>query len=127
MKRNIRRIICILGAVMCLMMATMSASADTITFDVTYPYDPYSRTVKKADTEQRFYVTGTSFSRSGISLYCYSQQLRDGSITSYTATISSASPGTSAAYQKYAAPDLEYQMVTSSSLVGFNVLGRYTP
>ena len=127
MKKNIRRIICILGAVMCLMMATMAASAQTIIFNVTYPNDVYSYAAKKADSEQRFYVTGTSFSRSDIDLYCYSQQLQDGSVISNTVAINRYNPSKNAAYQKYAEPDLLYQLVTNASVVGFNVEGRYTP
>ena len=61
MRKIIKRTLCVLSATMCVLGTAATASADTVSFNVTIPGDPYSYAVRKADTEQRFYVTGTSF------------------------------------------------------------------
>ena len=65
MRKIIKRTLCVLSATMCVLGTAATASADTVSFNVTIPGDPYSYAVRKADTEQRFYVTGTSFNKSG--------------------------------------------------------------
>lgn len=105
--------------------AATIVSADTVTFNVTPPGDPYSYAVRKADTEQRFYVTGTGFSNSG-SLMCTSG-LAGEDHSSHTATISSGHRAASAGYRAYAYPNYEYEMHSRSSVAGLNVTGRYTP
>ena len=62
MKKMLKKAICVFGATMYVLGAATIVSADTVTFNVTPPGDPYSYAVRKADTEQRFYVTGTGFS-----------------------------------------------------------------
>ena len=120
-----RRNICVIGT-------TVTARADTINFNVTWPGDPYSYEVKKADSEQNFYVTTTSHYLSGF-FFAQSQQIDDGSIISnqigqhfYTKadTVSRRSVGT---YARHADGNKYYQLVTSSSRIGMNVKGRYTP
>lgn len=125
MKKTIKKAICVLSATMCVMGSAVVASADTVTFNVTIPDDPYSYAVRKADTEQRFYVTGTSFSKNAI-LNCRSGKAGQG-MSSNIASISPSSKASSASYTKYAAPNYTYEMRASSSVNGLNVRGRYTP
>lgn len=125
MKKTIKKALCILSATLCVMGSVITASADTVTFNVTPPNDPYSYAVRKADYEQKFYVTGTSFSKSGT-LRCKSGRAGQGS-SSYTAYISSGSRASSASYTSYAYPNYTYEMFSSSSTSGLNVTGRYTP
>ena len=81
MKHRIRKISCIIAAIICVIGTTVTARADTINFNVTWPGDPYSYEVKKADSEQNFYVTTTSHYLSGF-FFAQSQQIDDGSIIS---------------------------------------------
>ena len=73
MRKIIKRTLCVLSATMCVLGTAATASADTVSFNVTTPNDPYSYAVRKADTEQRFYETGTSYNKSGT-LRCRSGQ-----------------------------------------------------
>ena len=132
MKHRIRKISCIIAAIICVIGTTVTARADTINFNVTWPGDPYSYEVKKADSEQNFYVTTTSHYLSGF-FFAQSQQIDDGSIISnqigqhfYTKadTVSRRSVGT---YARHADGNKYYQLVTSSSRIAMNVKGRYTP
>ena len=125
MKKMLKKAICVFGATMYVLGAATIVSADTVTFNVTAPGDPYSYAVRKADTEQRFYVTGTGFSNSG-SLMCTSG-LAGEDHSSHTATISSGHRAASAGYRAYAYPNYEYEMHSRSSVAGLNVTGRYTP
>lgn len=122
--KSLKKIICALGIGTCILGTSISAYA--IGFDVTPPGDPYSYAVKKEDTEQRAYVTGTYFSKYGT-LYTYSQQCENSNVRSNTMAITSSSPSKNAAYKKYARPNLEYEMYSYASVNGLNVLGRYTP
>lgn len=45
--------------------STVPAMAQTVSFDITVPGDILSQRAIKADSEQRFYVTGSSFNKSG--------------------------------------------------------------
>ncbi len=126
MRKTFKKTLCAVSAAMCILGSAIPASADTVSFNVTTPGDPYSYAVKKADSEQRFYVTGTSFSRSGIILRCRSGKAGQG-MQSNTASISSASRASSASYTSRAYKEQLYEMYTTSSLNGFNVTGRYTP
>lgn len=127
MRKMVKKVICILSATMCILGSAITASADTIQFNVTPPSDPYSYSVRKADTEQRFYMTGTYFSKNGV-LNGYSQQLANGNVISNTASISPSSTSSSATYSReWAAPNLLYQLFTWTTVNGFNVIGRYTP
>lgn len=62
MRKSFKKVLCVLSASMCILGTAIPASADTVSFNVTTPGDPYSYAVRKADYEQHFYVTGTSFS-----------------------------------------------------------------
>ncbi len=123
--KRFKKAICILGAAVCVLGTAMSASADTIQFNVTCPGDPYSYTVRKADSEQRFYVTGTSFNKTGT-LYCTSYKVLDHSVSG-TTSISSSNRSSSGEYKKYAMYGTDYEMYTTASVSGLNVIGRYTP
>ena len=116
MKHRIRKISCIIAAIICVIGTTVTARADTINFNVTWPGD----------------VTTTSHYLSGF-FFAQSQQIDDGSIISnqigqhfYTKadTVSRRSVGT---YARHADGNKYYQLVTSSSRIGMNVKGRYTP
>ena len=107
--------------------AVLPVSAETTSFTITVPYDIYTKWVKKADNEPRFYVTGTSFSKSGY-LYCYSHCAEDTSIISNLAIISKNNPSTNATYVgNIVAPGASHYMECAASVNGMNVLGRYTP
>ncbi|MDO4337223.1 MAG: hypothetical protein Q4C91_03940 [Eubacteriales bacterium] len=123
--KGLKKAFCVFGTAMCLLGSTVTASADTIQFNVTYPGDQYSYTVRKADSEQRFYVTGTSFSRTGR-LYCTSHKVSDHSVSGST-SITPSSPSSSGAYGKYAKAKEQYELYTTASVSGLNVIGRYTP
>ena len=115
MKHRIRKISCIIAAIICVIGTTVTARADTINFNVTWPGDPYSYEVKKADSEQNFYVTTTSHYLSNqIGQHFYTK----------ADTVSRRSVGT---YARHADGNKYYQLVTSSSRIGMNVKGRYTP
>ena len=49
----LKKAICVFDATMYVLGAATIVSADTVTFNVTPPGDPYSYAVRKADTEQR--------------------------------------------------------------------------
>lgn len=53
---------------LCLTGSTVPALAETVGFDITVPGDILSLRTAKADSEQRFYVTGTMFSKT-VTLY----------------------------------------------------------
>lgn len=124
--KRFKKAICILGAMMCLLGSTVTASAQTIDFNVTPPGDKYSYAAKKADTEQYFYVTATSFNKAGA-LTCYSQQIDNGEIISRETSVGISKLSSNAGYKSYAAAYKDYQMVTRASVSGLNVKGRYTP
>lgn len=125
MRKSIKKTLCVLSATICVLGSAVTASADTVSFNVTIPGDQYSYTVKKADSEQKFYVTGTSFNKSGT-LRCRSSKVGTG-IISNSAYISSNNRASSASYKTYAAPDCTYEMYATSSTSGLNVTGRFTP
>ena len=125
MRKIIKRTLCVLSATMCVLGTAATASADTVSFNVTIPGDPYSYAVRKAYTEQRFYVTGTSFNKSGT-LRCRSGKAGQGT-SSNSAYISSGSRASSASYTSYAAPNYTYEMYATSGTSGLNVRGRFTP
>ena len=116
MRKIIKRTLCVLSATMCVLGTAATASADTVS---------YSYAVRKADTEQRFYVTGTSFNKSGT-LRCRSGKAGQGT-SSNSAYISSGSRASSASYTSYAAPNYTYEMYATSGTSGLNVRGRFTP
>ncbi|MGN0397925.1 MAG: hypothetical protein ACI4EL_07930 [Candidatus Fimimorpha sp.] len=126
MRKSFKKVLCVLSASMCILGTAIPASADTVSFNVTTPGDPYSYAVRKADYEQHFYVTGTSFSRTGVSLRCRSGKAGQG-VSSKSAYVSSGSRSSSASYTSYAQPNITYEMYATSSINGFNVTGRYTP
>ena len=99
MRKIIKRTLCVLSATMCVLGT--------------------------ADTEQRFYVTGTSFNKSGT-LRCRSGKAGQGT-SSNSAYISSGSRASSASYTSYAAPNYTYEMYATSGTSGLNVRGRFTP
>ncbi len=126
MKMSVKKIMCIAAASMCIFGSTLSTYAGTSPFDITVPDDIFSLREIKDDDEQRFYVTGTSFSQS-LPVYCTSRHLDNVSISSYEAAITPASPRSSASYRKYA-PYGEYYAMTARSIgMGYHILGRYTP
>lgn len=124
MSKKAKKLLCVLSASLCVVGASVPASADTITFNVTTGSDPYSYTVRKADSEQKFYVTGTYFSNSAR-LYCQSHKVSDTSVKG-TTSISSSSPSSSGSYSKTAASGVYYELYTYASKT-INVKGRYTP
>lgn len=110
---------------MCAGDSSYSKCGYSFIYNVTIPGDPYSYAVRKADTEQRFYVTGTSFNKSGT-LRCRSGKAGQGT-SSNSAYISSGSRASSASYTSYAAPNYTYEMYATSGTSGLNVRGRFTP
>lgn len=125
MKKTIKKVLCILSTMMCVIGSAITANADTVAFDVTPPGDPYSYSVRKEDSEQNAYFTGTYFSNIN-KLFCYSQQLNDGTVMSFTGSLTFDSPSSIRRYQKWAAYNLEYQMYSWAN-GSINVQGRFTP
>ena len=68
---------------------------------LTVPGDILSKRAEKADSEQRFYVTGTSFNKTGT-LNCRSINRNNSAIQSNTASISPSKLSGSASYRSYA-------------------------
>ncbi len=127
MRKAMKSMLCVLSASICIIGSAITANAaDYIPFDVTYPNDPYSYTMRKMDDEQNFYMTGTYFSKNGR-LSGSSVQVGNTSVTSYIATITPSSPRAVKGYVKRATKDLEYELHTFSNVNGINVRGRYTP
>ena len=126
MKKLAKKMICLIGITVCILGSVSMVSADTVRFNVTIPDDIYSYAVRKADWEQKFYVTGTAFN-TDRTLYCYSQNINDHTVKGGAATISRLDVSDSAVYEKIAVPGELYEMVTAASLSGVNVEGRYTP
>lgn len=125
MKTSRRKWLCGLMALACVSVGTIPVMAQTVTFNITVPGDIISKRAVKADDEQRFYVTGEKFSKSGT-LKCTSSKLH-GTVTSNVAEISSNKPRSSASYKSYAAPGYEYFMHCTASTSSLHVEGRYTP
>ena len=65
MNKKIKRTLCGLVASLCLVGSTVPVFAETVDFDVTVPGDILSPRAAKFDSEQRFYVTGTLFNKTG--------------------------------------------------------------
>ena len=84
MNKKIKRAMCGLAASLCLVGSTVPVFAETVDFNVTVPGDILSRRAVKADSEQRFYVTGTSFNKTGT-LNCRSINRKNSAIQSNTA------------------------------------------
>lgn len=124
MTKRLKKVLCVLSVAACIFGSSISAYA--IEFNVTPPSDPFSRVVKKNDTEQNAYVTGLGFSKSGT-LYAYSQQCLDNNIRSDTMAISPSSPRDVKPYRRFAKAQLDYEMFSYASTVGLNVHGRFTP
>ena len=106
--------------------AAVPVFAETITFDVTIPGDFLSRRALKADSEQKFYVSATSFNKPGA-LQCTSYNLSNSSIYSYMATIRPSKLSDNKIYRSTAPAGQYYYMSTWSATSGLHVTGRYTP
>ena len=87
---------------LCAMMAAVLSIAGTITpvladrvnFDITVSVDEISPRAKKADSEQKYYVTGTYFSLTNYTFSSKSVNLNNSALKSqYTAAITSSSKG----------------------------------
>lgn len=123
---KMKKLLCTMLAALMVSGMAIPAFAETITFDVTVPGDILSRKALKADSEQRFYVTGTGFNKGGT-LYCTSVKYEDASVFSHSAAISPYLLKNNAMYRKYAEPGKMYYMTTNASVSGLHVTGRYTP
>lgn len=99
MRRKVKGMLCALAMWICVCGAALTVYADTVHFDITMPHDTVSKRTMKADSEQRFYVTGTSFHQNGV-LNCESIKIDDDSIRSEVKGISKASPRANGAYLK---------------------------
>ena len=126
MNKKIKRAMCGLAASLCLVGSTVPVFAETVDFNVTVPGDILSKRAEKADSEQRFYVTGTSFNKQGT-LNCRSINRNNSAIQSNTASISPSKLSGSASYRSYAPSGQYYYMTTSASVSNLHVTGRYTP
>ena len=100
--------------------------AETVDFDVTVPGDILSPRAAKFDSEQRFYVTGTLFNKTGR-LDCRSINRTNSAIQSRIASISPSYLSSSALYYSNAPSGQTYYMTTSASVSYLRVKGRYTP
>lgn len=73
LNKKIKRTLCGLVASLCLVGSTVPVFAETVDFDVTVPGDILSPRAAKFDSEQRFYVTGTLFNKTGRFSYMRNQ------------------------------------------------------
>lgn len=106
----------------------MPVYADTIPFNITIPYDTLSPKTYKADSEQKFYVTGHTFDNPIGILQCYSLNYNNKNINSYETGISKNNPRGSAYYRTKAPFGQLYYMLTySENATNFTVTGNYTP
>ena len=121
-----RKVAMAMVAAMAVSSFTVPVFAETVDFNVTVPGDILSRRAVKADSEQRFYVTGTSFNKTGT-LNCRSINRNNSAIQSNTASISPSKLSGSASYRSYAPSGQYYYMTTSASVPNLHVTGRYTP
>ena len=119
MNKKIKRAMCGLAASLCLVGSTVPVFAETVDFSVTVPGDILSRRAVKADSEQRFYVTGTSFNKT--------INRKNSAIQSGIASISPSHLSSSASYYRNAPSRQYYYMTTSASVSNLHVTGRYTP
>lgn len=126
MKKKMKRIMCALMTAVILSGLSVPAFAQTVNFDITVPGDILSKRATKADNEQKFYVTGTSFNKTG-SLYCVSHRRDDSSVYSRTATIRPSKLSANATYYRWADSGVYYYMTTKASVNNLHVKGRYTP
>ena len=106
--------------------STVPAMAQTVSFDITVPGDILSQRAKKADYEQRFYVTGNSFNKIGT-LHCTAINRKFSSIKSNVASINPNKLSDKAFYLTDAPAEQYYYMTTSASVSNLHVTGRYTP
>ncbi|MDO4337219.1 MAG: hypothetical protein Q4C91_03920 [Eubacteriales bacterium] len=125
MRRERKKIFCLLSITIGLLLYPIAANADTYAFNVTTPASEYSYSVKKTNSEQKFYVRGVSFSKSG-KLYCRSESCANRNVYGQTA-ISAENPVSSGEYVNYAAPNGLYRLSFYSSVSGLQVVGYYTP
>ncbi len=126
MRRKVKGMLCAFAMGICVCGAALTVYADTVHFDITMPHDTVSKRTMKSDSEQRFYVTGTSFHQNGV-LNCESIKLDNDSIRSEVKAISKASPKAKGAYLKKAPYNQNYYLATSSSTKDLHVCGSYTP
>ena len=124
--KKVKRALCGLFASLCLVGSTVPVFAETVDFNITVPGDILSKRAIKADSEQRFYVTGTSFNKTGT-LYCTSINRNNSAIRSNIASISPTKLSSSASYRSYAPSGQYYYMTTYASVSNIHVTGRYTP
>lgn len=85
--RKIKKLVCGLAVSACLIGNTIPVFAQTVDFDVTVPGDILSKRALKADSEQYFYVTGTSINKTG-ELECVSINRTSSNIQSLPTKIS---------------------------------------
>lgn len=126
MSKKIKKVMCGLIASLCLVGTTVPAFAQTVDFNITVPGDILSKRATKADSEQRFYVTGTSFNKTGT-LNCTSINRNNSAIKSYVSGISPTHLSGGTLYRTYAPAGQYYYMTTTSSVSNLHVTGRYTP
>lgn len=124
-----KKALCSLLAVGCLMGTATTAFASTVPFDVTWPNDTISRkTSKNTDGDQYFYVTANYFSAVG-GLTCVSYRHDKPTVYSNPAYLLYIDTGktSKARYIYYADGGYNYYMTTETSINGLNVSGNYTP
>ncbi|MDO4274813.1 MAG: hypothetical protein Q4D16_14185 [Eubacteriales bacterium] len=126
LNEKLKRAMCGLVASLCVAGCTVPVFAETVPFDITVPGVIVSKKALKSDSEQRFYVRGTSFSSAGT-LYCTSINLNDSTIKSNTASISQSRLLDTASYRKYAPVGQYYHMTVMASVSNLRVTGKYAP
>lgn len=93
------------------------------------PGDTISPRVMKsggAVYEQKFYVSGHTFSNTGT-LICKSHKLNNSNFQSYEASISRKYTSGNARYRAYPAANEYYYMSARASVSNLHVMGNFTP
>ena len=126
----------LLTIVMLCGLAGMSlADTDEFDFHVTPPNEVFSGTVRKADNEQRFYVTTDSINLKSGDAFWYGPRLGATVMSSGLRITRSSNPRQSYSYSKTAEPNKYYRLrgnsrlqdITSGSVYQIDASGRWTP
>jgi len=129
LKPKMKRTLCAMAAVLSIAGTITPVLADRVDFDITVSVDEISPRAKKADSEQKYYVTGTYFSLTNYTFSSKSVNLNNSALKSqYTAAIKSSSPKATPGYGKYyAGAGVYHYLQAVGGVSGLRVRGRYTP
>lgn len=129
LKPKLKKALCVMATVISVAGTVSPVLADTTNFNITVSIDEKSPRAKKADSEQKFFVTGTYFNLKNSTFHAKSVNLNNSKLQSqYTAQISSGSPKATTRYGSYyAGAGVQHYLKAVGGVSGLQVKGRYTP